>query len=121
MLGIYLLVCMAVYFLIELKAYSLVKGGQSSVVLSAEPRTYEVCRRAVMLGVASKVIAFLGYAGCAWPYLFMKGAEPEAYIICTIVVGLFPVLTIVFLCYMDIRNAQGFIRISTDEIEYKRR
>jgi hypothetical protein len=120
MLGIYLLVCMAVYFLIELKAYSLVKGGELSVVLSAEPRTYEVCRRVSMFVVVLQVVIFLGYAGCAWPYLFIEGIGPTAYLFGIALFGLYPVLFIAFLCYMIIKNTQGYIKISTDGIEYKR-
>jgi hypothetical protein len=120
MLGIYLLVCMAVYFLIELKAYSLVKGGEPSVELSAEPRTYEVCRRAVILGVVSKIVALIGYLGCAWPYLFIEGVGLSYYLSGVLLFGIYPIFFITLGCYMEIRNAQGYIRISTDEIEYKR-
>jgi hypothetical protein len=120
MLGIYLLVCMAVYFLIALKAWSLVKGGSSSVVLSTEPRTYEVCRRAVKLRVASKIVILAGYLGCAWPYLFIEGIDRNTYFAYIAFLGLLPVLAVIYRCYSEIRDAQGTIRISTNEIEYKR-
>jgi hypothetical protein len=118
MLGIYLLVCMAVYFLIELKAYGLVKGGAPSVVLSAEPRTYEVCRQAVVLSVASRIVALVGYLGCAWPYLFIKDVSIWPYLTGVVMLGVFPMFLVIYSCYREIRYRMGTIQISTDNIEF---
>jgi hypothetical protein len=120
MLGIFLIVCLAVFLFIELKAYSLLRDNTESVKIDAEPRTYNVCHRAVILYTVSKGVVLLGYAGCAWPYLFIEGVSRNAYLVGIVMFGLVPVLLVAFVCYLDIRNAQGYIRISTDEIEYKR-
>lgn len=112
MLGIYLLVCMAVYFALELKAWSLTRGGSKAVVLSSEPKTYQVCRQAVKLHAASKIIALVAYLGCAWPYVFIKDASIFGYMAAVVCGFAFLVLLILF-SYRDLQDA---IQISMDEV-----
>ena len=121
MLGIFLIVCLAVFLFIRLKAYSLLKDNNESVKIDANIRTYNVCYRAVILYTVSNVVILLGYIGCIWPYLFIEGIDSNAYLGDIALFGLTPILLVACVCYLDIRNAKGYIRISTDEIEYMRR
>ncbi len=121
MLGIFLIICLAVFLLIELKAYRLLKDNYNEPVeIGSNERTYEVCYRAVVLHGVSSVVMLLGYVGCVWPYLFIEGIDRSTYIYGIAMFGLMPVLVIAYFCYLVFRNARGYIKISTDEIEYQR-
>ena len=122
MLGIFLILCLTVYIFIDLKAYYILKDDTTEPVeLNNEGHTYKVCYRAVKLIVLSYIVILVGYLGCMSPYLFIEGIETKAYITGIISFGLAPVLLMAYICYLCIRGAQGYIRISTEEIEYKRR
>jgi len=121
MLGIYLIICMAIYWLIRLKIYSLFKDEHiEPVELDSKGRTYNICNRAVILLVISLIVILMGYIGCAWPYLFVEGIAKSDYIFFLATFGLCPVLGTAYACYVNIKSRQGYIRISRDEIEYKR-
>jgi len=121
MLGIFLIICMAIYWFIELKIYSLFKDEHiEPVELDSEGRTYNICNRAVILLVISLIVILMGYVGCAWPYLLVEGVGKSDYIVLLITWGLCPVSGIAYACYVIIKSRQGYIRISRDEIEYKR-
>ena len=122
MLGIFLIICIAVYLSIKLKIYLLLKNDYSGQVeLDSGGRTYNVCRRAAVLHIFSYIVALIGYIGCMWPYLFVGEVDKSDYIIGIAELAIVPILIIAVICYLEIRNAQGYIRISKDEIEYKRR
>jgi hypothetical protein len=121
MLGIFLIICLAVFLFIKLKAYSLLQDSHiESVELDSVGRTYNVCYRAVVLYAISMAVALIGCMGCLWPYLFTEGIDRSSYFFGIVIFGLVPVLSIAYVCYLDIRNPQAHIRISIDEIEYKR-
>jgi hypothetical protein len=122
MLGIFLIVCLVIFLFIRLKAYSLLKDDYiDSVELDSNGRTYNVCYSAMVLRAVSYMVALLGYIGCIWPYLFIEGVESSTYILCIVMFGPGNVLCMAYFLYLDIRNCRGYIKISTDEIEYKRR
>ena len=121
MLGIFLIICLAVFWFIQLKAYNLLKADQvEPVEIDSDGRTYNVCHHASVLNGISLLIVLIGYLGCRWPYLFIEGVGGTDHIIGIVGVGLIPVLVIAYACYLNNKNANGYIRISTDEIEYKR-
>jgi hypothetical protein len=121
MLGIFLIICLAVFLFIKLKIYNLLKDGYiESVKINSDGRTYNVCYRAVMLHAVSNLVILLGYIGCAWPFLFIERIDRIAYFADIVIFGVMPILSFAYACYSDIRNAHGYIRISTDEIECKR-
>ncbi len=128
MLGIFLIICLIIYLFIAIKRYSLLKDNSDeyvkideSVEIDSSCRTYNVCSRAVVLHVISYIIILLGYMGCVWPYLFIEGIDRSDYLGGIAIFGLFPALFIAIVCYLTFRNARGYIKISTEEIEYKRR
>jgi len=121
MLGVFLIICLVAFLFIRLKSYNLLKDDYiESVKIDSNSRTYNVCHRAVVLNAVSLIIMLLGYIGCAWPYLFIEGIDKISYFVGITIYGLVPLLLIPFACYLHIRNANGYIRISTDEVEYKR-
>lgn len=122
MLGIFLIICVTAFLLIELKAHSLLKDYYNEPVkIDSNERTYQVCHRAVVLHAISNMVMLVGYVGCAWPYLFIEGIDRGAYIAGIAMFGLFPVSAIAYACYLVFRNTRGYIKISTDKIEYQRR
>jgi len=121
MLGIYLIGCIAAYFVVKYRTGQVLRKGAEPVKIDARGRTYTVCRQAVMLSVISLVIAAIGYIGCVLPYLFVEGVDWKIYSICIFNFGLFPGSVVAWGCYMRIKNARGYIRISDDEIEFKGR
>ena len=121
MLGIFLIICMVIYWFINLKIYSLFKYEHiEQVELDSDGRTYNVCNRAVILRVISLIVILIGYIGCAWSYLFVEGVDKSTYIVVLVTWGLCPVFLTAYACYVNIKSGQGYIRISRDEIEYKR-
>jgi len=121
MLGIFLIICLAVFLFIKLKTYNLLKDGYIELVkINSDGRTYNVCHRAVVLNTVSNLVILMGYIGCVWPYLFIERIDRIAYFADIAIFGVMPILLFAYACYSDIRNAQGYIRISTDEIECKR-
>jgi len=121
MLGFFLLICLSVYWLIQLKVHYLLKDDSiEEAELSREGRIYNVCYHAAVLNVISILVFMLGYTGCAWPYLFIEGIDRGSYLAGLFTFGLMPIALIGYAIYWGLRNTQGYIRISTDEIEYKR-
>ncbi|MHC4221465.1 MAG: hypothetical protein ACYST9_03510 [Planctomycetota bacterium] len=122
MLGIFLIICLAIYSFIELKAYSLLKDDFTEPVeIDITGHSYNTCYDAAVLHAISTMIILLGYIGSAWPYLFVEEVERVAYFIGIAFFGLLPLLLFPFISYSIIKNGKAYIRISTDEIEYKRR
>ena len=122
MLGIFFIISLAVYLFIELKACFILKNDLiKPVELNREGHTYNVCARAVKLNALSIIVMQIGYLGCAWPYLFIQNVDKNAYIGGIVIFGIFPVLLLGYACYQCFKNTQGHIKISTEEIEYKRR
>ena len=120
MLGIFLIICMGVFFFIEFKEYCLLREDfVEHVTLDNVGREYEVCHRAGVLRSVSALVMLVGYLGCVWPYAFVEGIDTGAHVIVIVAICI-PMFFISFLYYLSIKNGQGFIRISTDEIEYKR-
>jgi len=120
MLGIFLIVCMAVYFFIRFKAYCLLREDfVEQVELDSVGREYEFCHHAAVLRGIGLLLILVGYSGCAWPFLFIEGIDTIVYVYGIVLLLAFPVFFISSICYLTIRNGQGAIRISTDEIEYK--
>jgi hypothetical protein len=121
MLGIFLIICLAAFWFIELKAYDLLRDERIEPIdINIDSRTYNVCHRAGMLYAVCDLIILLGYIGCAWPYLFIEGIDRVAYLAYIAMFGITPILLFGYSSYAGMRNAQGYIRIGADEIEYKR-
>ena len=122
MLGIFLIICLAVFLLIKLKTYSLLNDYyEGPVEIDSDERTFQVCHRAMVLQAVSKMVILVGYVGCAWPYLFIEGIDGLTYWLEIVMFGSAPVFAIGYFCYLDFRNSRGYIRISTQKIEYQRR
>lgn len=121
MLGIFLIICIAVFLLLKLKAHNLLKDDYIELVtLDSNIRTYKVCYRAVKLHTISLVVMLIGYLGCIWPYLFIEEINRIAYFVGIFTLGLFPIPLTIYVCYLNIKSAKSYIRISADKIEYKR-
>ncbi|MFA5251948.1 MAG: hypothetical protein WC454_05120 [Phycisphaerae bacterium] len=122
MLGIFLIICLVIFWFTKLKAYRLLKDDNiESVEIDSNGRTYNVCYYAVMLHAVSDAVILLVYIGCGWPFLFIEGLSRSNYLLCIVVGGFIPVLSIAYACYLLTKSANGYIKISTEEIEYKRR
>ena len=68
MLGIFLIICLAVFLLIKLKANSLLNDYyEGPVEIDSDERTFQVCHRAMVLHAVSKMVILVGYVGCVWP------------------------------------------------------
>ncbi|MHC4215573.1 MAG: hypothetical protein ACYSWP_19660 [Planctomycetota bacterium] len=91
-----------------------------SVELDSVGRSYDVCYLAMVLYAVSMVVVVIGYVGCAWPFLFIEENDTNVNMFGRIMMGIFPVLIIGMFFYLDVRRSRGHIRISIDEIEYKR-
>jgi len=128
MLGIFSIICLIVWLLIKLKRRSLLNTAPDEPLDSGGPieldsniRTYNVCYRAQVLDAISKLVLLVGFLGCVWPYLFIEDASVSGYLIGLFFFGLVPLIAIIVLCYFDLKNANGYIKISNEQIEYKRR
>jgi len=121
MLGIFLIISLTAFWLIQLKKYLLLKDSPVEVVkLDSNVRTYNVCRDAVVLNITSYIIILIGYFGCVWPFLFIENPDKATYFVLIAECGLLPLLLILYICYLEVKNIHGYIRFSPEEIEYKR-
>jgi hypothetical protein len=121
MLGIGLIICLAAFWLVKLKAYTLSHNDPDRPLLTdADVRIYTVNRRAVLYEIISLTIIFAGYALCAWPYLFIKDVDRIEYYIGVAMFGIGPLFIFTYILFFSLKAVQDYIRISADEIEYKK-
>lgn len=122
MLGIFLIICLAVFWLIKLKIYHLVNDDHiESVEFGDEVCTYNVCYRAAVLHAVCCGVYVLAVTGCIWPYLFIEGDDRGIYVACVVFCIIALLAILVFTCYHIRKSAWGYILISTDELAYKGR
>ncbi|MCF7956112.1 MAG: hypothetical protein K9M75_09945 [Phycisphaerae bacterium] len=121
MLGIFTIVCLTSYILVNIISDHLMnRGSDKTGKLGPEPRRYETCRSARPLILASQIILLVGWLGCYWPFFFIKGLEPVEFA-GVLLLGIAPVAAFAFAICLTLTDKSGFISISDEKIKFHRR
>jgi hypothetical protein len=103
MLGIFLIICLVIFWFTKLKAYKLSRIiCNQSAEIDNDDKIGDICRQAVTFHAISGAAALIGYLGCIWPYLFIEEISRRVYIV-DIGLGVALALFIAVACYLDIR------------------
>lgn len=120
MLGIFLILCLSIHLVLELKEYYLLNDNcVEPVELDTDIKIYEVGSHACKLNALSIIVMLVGYLGCTFPFFFIEGIKTGAYIAGLVIICVFPFIW-GWACYLCFKCTHGYIKISMEEIEWKR-